>query len=70
MSQPSLPRLGFVSADRIVRCRAPGFARAGYPVTAMASHTPESARWLASQIEFCAAYDDLSGPSSRRTYSF
>jgi predicted short-subunit dehydrogenase-like oxidoreductase (DUF2520 family) len=58
MSQPSLPRLGFVGAGRIARCLAPGFARAGYPVTAIASRSPESARRLASQIESCAAYDD------------
>lgn len=58
MSQPSLPRVGFVGAGRIARCLAPGFARAGYPVTAIASRTPESARRLASQIGFCAAYDD------------
>jgi predicted short-subunit dehydrogenase-like oxidoreductase (DUF2520 family) len=58
MSQPSLPRLGFVGAGRIARCLALGFARAGYPVTAIASRSPESARQLASQIESCAAYDD------------
>ena len=58
MSQPSLPRLSFVGAGRIARCLAPGFARAGYPVTAIASRSPESARQLASQIESCAAYDD------------
>jgi predicted dinucleotide-binding enzyme len=58
MSQLSWPRLGFVGAGRIARCLALGFARAGYPVTAIASRTPESARRLASQIEFCAAYDE------------
>ncbi|BCZ76947.1 hypothetical protein PTKU64_06220 [Paraburkholderia terrae] len=58
MSQPSLPRLGFVGAGRIARCLALGFARAGYPVTAIASRSPESARQLASQIESCAAYDN------------
>ncbi|MBP0593054.1 DUF2520 domain-containing protein [Paraburkholderia sp. LEh10] len=58
MSQPSLPRLGFVGAGRIARCLALGFARAGYRVTAIASRSPQSARQLASQIEFCAAYDD------------
>ena len=58
MSQPSLPRLGFVGAGRIARCLALGFARAGCPVTAIASRSPHSARQLGSQIESCAAYDD------------
>ena len=58
MSQSSLPRLGFIGAGRLARCLALGFTRAGYPVTAIASRTPESARVLASQIEQCAAYDD------------
>lgn len=59
MSQLSLSWAGFVGAGRIARCLAPGFARAGYPVTAIASCTPESVRRLASQIGFCAAYDGL-----------
>lgn len=58
MSQPSVPRIGFIGAGRIARCLAPGFTRAGYSVTAIASRTPLSARQLASQIESCAAYDD------------
>ena len=58
MSQSSLPRLGFIGAGRLARCLALGFTRAGYPVTAIASRTPESARRLASQIEQCTAYDD------------
>ncbi len=70
MSQPSLPRLGFVGAGRIARCLAPGFARAGYPVTAIASRSLESARQLASQIESCAAYDDPQRAVESATYSF
>lgn len=58
MSQSSMPRLGFIGAGRLARCLAHGFARAGYPVTAIASRTAESARQLASQIDQCAAYDD------------
>ncbi|SDG69118.1 Rossmann-like and DUF2520 domain-containing protein [Paraburkholderia phenazinium] len=58
MSQSSMPRLGFIGAGRLARCLAHGFARAGYPVTAIASRTAESARQLASQIGQCAAYDD------------
>lgn len=58
MSQSSMPRLGFIGAGRLARCLAPGFARAGYPVTAIASRTPASARQLASQIDHCAAFDD------------
>jgi predicted short-subunit dehydrogenase-like oxidoreductase (DUF2520 family) len=58
MSQSSMPRLGFIGAGRLARCLAHGFARAGYPVTAIASRTVESARQLASQITQCAAYDD------------
>jgi predicted short-subunit dehydrogenase-like oxidoreductase (DUF2520 family) len=58
MSQSSLPRLGFIGAGRLARCLALGFTRAGYPVTAIASRTPESARRLAGQIERCTAYDE------------
>ncbi|MEW6344166.1 MAG: DUF2520 domain-containing protein [Pseudomonadota bacterium] len=58
MSQSSMPSLGFIGAGRLARCLAHGFARAGYPVTAIASRTAESARQLASQFNQCAAYDD------------
>ena len=58
MSQPSLPRLGFIGAGRLARCLALSFSRAGYPVTAMASRTAASASRLAIQIEYCAAFDD------------
>lgn len=58
MSQQSLPRVGFIGAGRLARCLALGFARAGYPVTAIASRTPASAAELAGQIEHCVAFDD------------
>lgn len=58
MSQSSMPSLGFIGAGRLARCLAHGFARAGYPVTAITSRTAESARQLASQLNQCAAYDD------------
>ncbi|KXU87846.1 NADP oxidoreductase [Paraburkholderia monticola] len=58
MSQSSLPRIGFIGAGRLARCLALAFARAGYPVTAVASRSAASARRLASQIEHCAACDD------------
>ncbi|MGF6759510.1 Rossmann-like and DUF2520 domain-containing protein [Paraburkholderia sp. GAS42] len=58
MSLSPLPRLGFVGAGRLAHCLAHGFSRAGYPVTAIASRSRESARALASQIGHCAAYDD------------
>ncbi|MEA3084827.1 MAG: hypothetical protein QOC89_2524 [Paraburkholderia sp.] len=58
MSQPSLPRLGFIGAGRLARCLALSFSRAGYPVTAVASRTAASASRLVSQIEHCAAFDD------------
>jgi predicted short-subunit dehydrogenase-like oxidoreductase (DUF2520 family) len=58
MSQPSLPRLGFIGAGRLARCLALSFSRAGYSVTAVASRTAASASRLASQIEHCAAFDD------------
>ncbi|PCE27988.1 NADP oxidoreductase [Paraburkholderia acidicola] len=59
MSQPSLPRLGFIGAGRLARCLARGFARAGYPVSAVASRSSGSAQALASQLERCQASDDL-----------
>ncbi|GAB6847907.1 Rossmann-like and DUF2520 domain-containing protein [Paraburkholderia kururiensis] len=58
MSLSPLPRIGFIGAGRIAFCLAHGFSRAGYPVAAIASRTPESARALASQIGQCVAYDD------------
>ena len=58
MSQPSLPRLGFIGAGRLARCLARGFARAGYPVSAIASRSSGSAQALASQLERCQAFDD------------
>ncbi|OLL30046.1 NADP oxidoreductase [Burkholderia sp. SRS-W-2-2016] len=58
MSQSSLPRVGFIGAGRLARCLALGFARAGYPVTAIASRSTGSARRLADQLEHCAASDD------------
>lgn len=58
MSQSSLPRIGFIGAGRLARCLALSFSRAGYPVTAVASRSADSARRLAAQIEHCAASDD------------
>ncbi|MBB5468583.1 putative short-subunit dehydrogenase-like oxidoreductase (DUF2520 family) [Paraburkholderia sp. CI2] len=58
MSQSSLPRVGFIGAGRLARCLALAFARAGYPVTAVASRSADSARRLAAQIAHCAATDD------------
>lgn len=57
MSQSFLPRLGFIGAGRLARCLALSFSRAGYPVTAVASRSANSARRLASQIEHCTAAD-------------
>ncbi|MBB5457725.1 Rossmann-like and DUF2520 domain-containing protein [Paraburkholderia sp. Cpub6] len=58
MSQSSLPRVGFIGAGRLARCLALAFARAGYPVTAVASRSADSARRLADQIAHCAVTDD------------
>ncbi|MGF6984375.1 putative short-subunit dehydrogenase-like oxidoreductase (DUF2520 family) [Paraburkholderia atlantica] len=58
MPQSSLPRVGFIGAGRLARCLALAFARAGYPVTAAASRSADSARRLAAQIAHCAAFDD------------
>ncbi|CAB3645335.1 Rossmann-like and DUF2520 domain-containing protein [Paraburkholderia rhynchosiae] len=58
MSESSLPRLGFIGAGRLARCVAPGFSRAGYPVTAVTSRTSASASQLAGQIPGCVALDD------------
>ncbi|HZZ10565.1 MAG TPA: DUF2520 domain-containing protein [Paraburkholderia sp.] len=59
MSQPSLPRLGFIGAGRLARCLALSFSHAGYPVTAVASRTPEPAARLAGQLQSCTAFDAL-----------
>lgn len=51
------PRLGFIGAGRLARCLAPGFARAGYPVTAIASRSGTAAQELAATLDACRAVD-------------
>ncbi|TKC91684.1 DUF2520 domain-containing protein [Trinickia terrae] len=58
MPLSSAPRIGFIGAGRLARCLAAGFARAGHPVTAVASRSPQSARELAQQVAPCRAVDD------------
>jgi predicted short-subunit dehydrogenase-like oxidoreductase (DUF2520 family) len=50
------PRLGFVGAGRLARCVAAVWARAGFPVAAIASRSPGSARSLAGELPGCIAY--------------
>ncbi|MBU9389932.1 DUF2520 domain-containing protein [Burkholderia multivorans] len=57
MPLPDTPRLGFIGAGRLARCVAQRFADAGFPVVAIASRTPESARTLAARIDGCRAVD-------------
>lgn len=52
------PRLGFIGAGRLARCLALGFARAGYPVTAVASRRGDTARELAAVLGACQAVED------------
>lgn len=52
------PRLGFIGAGRLAHCLALGFARAGYPVTAVASRRGDAARELAAVLDTCRAVDD------------
>ena len=52
------PRLGFIGAGRLARCLALGFARAGYPVTAVASRSGTAARDLAAALDACRAAED------------
>ncbi|MGH8781334.1 Rossmann-like and DUF2520 domain-containing protein [Paraburkholderia sp.] len=58
MSQPSLPRVGFIGAGRLARCLARGFARAGYPVAAIASRTAATAHDLAGEFAGCVSSGD------------
>ncbi|WP_179404387.1 Rossmann-like and DUF2520 domain-containing protein [Burkholderia guangdongensis] len=55
MPLPDTPRLGFIGAGRLARCIARRFARAGFPVVAIASRTPSSADALAAQLDGCRA---------------
>ena len=50
-------RLGFIGAGRLARCVSQRFARAGFPVVAIASRTPASAAALAARIDGCQAVD-------------
>jgi len=58
MPLSSAPRIGFIGAGRLARCLATGFARAGYPVTAVASRSPQSARELVQQVGQGSTVDD------------
>jgi predicted short-subunit dehydrogenase-like oxidoreductase (DUF2520 family) len=58
MPLSTLPRLGFIGAGRLARCLAAGFARAGYPVAAVAARSPASAARLASALPHCEAVAD------------
>jgi predicted short-subunit dehydrogenase-like oxidoreductase (DUF2520 family) len=58
MPLPVLPRLGFIGAGRLARCLAAGFARAGYPIAAVAAHSRDSAERLASSLPLCRAVTD------------
>ena len=58
MPLSTLPRLGFIGAGRLARCLAAGFARAGYPVAAVAARSPASAARLASTLPQCEAVAD------------
>lgn len=58
MPLPTFPRLGFIGAGRLARCLAAGFARAGYPVAAVASRSTDSARRLADTLPQCRAVSD------------
>ncbi|MGN6316952.1 Rossmann-like and DUF2520 domain-containing protein [Trinickia sp.] len=58
MTFPALPRLGFIGAGRLARCLAVGFARAGYPVAAVAGRSAQSAQRLAQAVPQCRAVAD------------
>ncbi|HEX7684238.1 MAG TPA: DUF2520 domain-containing protein [Trinickia sp.] len=58
MPLPALPRLGFIGAGRLARCLAVGFARAGYPVVAVAGRSADSAQRLAHALPQCRAVTD------------
>lgn len=57
MPYSETPRLGFVGAGRLARCVARVWARAGYPVTAIASRSAGPARELADQLPGCFVAD-------------
>lgn len=54
----AFPRLGFIGAGRLARCLAAGFSRAGYPVAAVTSRLPDSAKRLAAVLPQCRAVAD------------
>ncbi len=51
MTLSSTPRIGFIGAGRLARCLARRFHAAGYPVSAVASRSPDSARALAALVD-------------------
>jgi predicted short-subunit dehydrogenase-like oxidoreductase (DUF2520 family) len=53
------PRIAFIGAGRVAAALARGFARAGYPVAAVASRRTGSAAAIAAAVEGCRAADSL-----------
>lgn len=53
MTQPALPRIGFIGAGRVAQALARALQRAGWPVVALAGRSPQApqrlADWLAAQ---------------------
>jgi len=59
MALPSpAPRVAFIGAGRVARALAPGLARAGVPVVAVASRSFASAEALAAAVPGCRAERD------------
>jgi predicted short-subunit dehydrogenase-like oxidoreductase (DUF2520 family) len=52
---PERPRIAFIGAGRVAGALARGFARAGFPVAAVASRTRSAAEALATAVPGCSA---------------
>jgi predicted short-subunit dehydrogenase-like oxidoreductase (DUF2520 family) len=67
---PTKPRLAFVGAGRLARCVASVWSRAGFPVTAIASRSPASARELAEKLPNCVAVGTADEAAARADILF
>lgn len=62
--------IGFIGAGAVGGSLSVALRRAGYPVVAVASRTPASARAFAERLPGCAVHDDMQGVADSAGFVF
>ena len=62
--------IGFIGAGAVGGSLSVALVRAGYPVVAVASRTPASARAFAERLPGCAVHDDMQGVADSADFVF